>query len=102
GSVMPVSRSACRCSISGSNLEKRSFTDARSLAGLELLHRIDQLANGFDLRRAVHADQNVELVLDRGDEVHDGQAVPFEVLGEARRLADGEALLVEGIDQLAD
>ena len=50
--------------------------------------RIDQLADGLDLGLHVHRDEDVELVLDVGDEIEHGQAVPFEVLGEARALVD--------------
>src|SRR5439155_26234695 len=47
-------------------------------------------------------DEDVELVLDIGDEIEHGEAVPLEVLGEACRLGDRGALLVEGRDQLGD
>src|SRR5690348_8836361 len=89
GSVSPVSSRASRCSISGSNFEKRSATRAR-----QPNQRVDQLPDGLDLRLHVHGDDDVELVFDIGDEVEDRQAVPFEVLREARRLGHGDALLV--------
>ena len=53
---------------------------------LQLFERVDELADSFDLGLHVHRDEDVELVLDLGDEVEDGEAVPFEVLGEARGL----------------
>ena len=46
-------------------------------------------------------DEDVELVLDVGDEIEHGEAVPLEVLGEARRLGDRDALLVEGLDRVS-
>src|SRR5690242_10989556 len=95
GSVTPLWRRVSRCSISGSNLEKRSATRRG-----QSLERIDQLADGLDLGLHVHRDDDVELVLDVGDEVEHGEAVPFEVLGEARRLGDGHAFLVERLDEL--
>src|SRR6185503_14002867 len=95
GSVRPVSRSAARCSISGSNLEKRSATGIR-----QAHQRVDQLADRFDLRLHVHGDDDVELVLDIGNEIEHRQAVPFEVLSEASGLGDSDAFLVEGLDHL--
>ena len=56
--------------------------------GRQPLERVDQLADGLDLGLHVHRDEDVELVLDVGDEIEHGQAVPLEVLGEARRLGD--------------
>src|SRR6185503_5795425 len=95
GSVRPVSRSAARCSISGSNLEKRSATGVRQAD-----QRIDELADRLDLRLHVHGDDDVELVLDVGDEIEHGEAVPLEVLRETRSLGDGDALLVERLDEI--
>src|SRR5690348_10166852 len=95
GSVTPLSSRVSRCSISGSNLEKRSATRRG-----QPLERVDELADGLDLSLHVHGDDDVELVFDVGDEVEHGEAVPLEVLGEARRLGDRHALLVEGLDQL--
>src|SRR4051812_18867795 len=66
------------------------------------LDGVDELANGLDLGLHVHRDEDVELVLDRGDEVHDDEAVPFEVPGEAGTLGQRDALLVEGLDQRGD
>src|SRR5207248_3157888 len=97
GSVTPFASSVSRWSISASNLEKRSGT-RRS----EPLERVDQLADGLDLGLHVHTDDHVELVLDVGDEIEHGEAVPLEVLSEARRLGDRDALLVERRDQLGD
>src|SRR3954447_3906959 len=97
GSVSPVSSRVSRCSISASNLEKRSAT-LRD----QPLQRIDQLADRLDFGLEVHRDEDVELVFDVGDEIEHGEAVPLEVLGEARGLGDGNALLVEGGDQLGD
>src|SRR3954451_2876201 len=97
GSVSPVSSNVSRCSISASNLEKRSAT-----LGDQPLQRVDQLAHGLDLGLQVHRDEDVELVLDIGDEIEDGEAVPLEILGEARGLGDRDVLLVEGYDQLGD
>src|SRR5688572_1253151 len=95
GSVRPVDSNCSRVSISGSNLEKRSVKSD----GLELADRVDQLANRLDLRLLVHGDEDVELILDGGDEIEHRQAVPFEVLGEAGRVGDLDALLVERLDQ---
>src|SRR6059058_2808434 len=97
GSVSPVLSKVSRCSISASNFEKRSAT-LRD----QPLQRVDQLADGLDLGLQVHRDEDVELVFDIGDEIEHGEAVPLEVLGEARRLGDRDALLVEGGDQLDD
>src|SRR5438046_551096 len=109
GSRTPVSSSACRSAISASNLEKRSPCAGlfgrrwmgRSSIGSafvsQLFDGIDQLADGFDLRLHVHRDQNVELVLDRGDKIHHRQAVPLEVPGKCRCLGEGDILLVEGL-----
>src|SRR5688572_3199717 len=121
GSRMPVSSSAWRSAISASNLEKRSRPDGDSggsSAGfiadwtasvilappsarvLELADGVDELPHRLDLGLHVHGDQYVELVLDRGDEVHHHQAVPLEVAGEGGGVAERDALLVEGLDQL--
>src|SRR4051795_12618282 len=97
GSVSPVSSKVSRCSISASNLEKRSVT-----LGGQPLQRVDQLADGLDLGLQVHRDEDVELVFDVGDEIEHGEAVPLEVLGEARGFGDRSALLVERRDQLGD
>ena len=82
GSVTPVDSNARAASISASNLEKRSLNAS---SRLELFDRVDQLPDGLDLGLLVHGDEDVELVLDVGDEIEHGQAVPLEVLGEARR-----------------
>src|SRR3546814_17837530 len=82
GSVTPESISAWRSAISGSNLLIRSRAGAVvSVIGsaLELFDRIDQLADRLDLGLHVHRDQDVEFVLDRGDEIHHRQAVPFAI-----------------------
>src|SRR5438874_10309820 len=93
GSRTPVSSSACRSAISASNLEKRSrpwdgatpVSSAGSLGEraasviasppsslvLQPLDGVDQLAHRLDLGLHVHGDEDVELVLDRRDEVHD-------------------------------
>src|SRR5688572_24927504 len=113
GSVTPVDSSCSRVSISGSNLANRSWallSDGGSPAAwrravvdmalpLELANGIDQLADGFDLGLLVHGDDDVELVLDVGDEVEHGQAVPLQVLGEPGLVADLDPLLVERLDQ---
>src|SRR6185503_2380389 len=95
GSVRPVSSSASRSPISGSNLEKRSGT-----GGGEPLQRIHQLADRLDLGLHVHRDDDVELVLDAGDEVEHREAVPLEVLGEARSFGDGDTFLIVRRDEL--
>ena len=41
-------------------------------------------------------DEDVELVLDRGDEIHHRQAVPFEVLGEAVASVTATPFLLNG------
>src|SRR6059058_776004 len=97
GSERPDSSSVSRISISASNLEKRSGTSR-----CEPLKNIDQLTHGLDLGLHVHADDDVELILDVGDEIEHGEAVPLEVGGETRGFGDGRALLVEGHDQLGD
>src|SRR4051794_34569864 len=97
GSVSPVSSKVSRWSISASNFEKRSAT-----LGDQPLQRVDELADGLDLRLQVHRDEDVELVFDIGHEIEHREAVPLEVLGEARRLGDRSALFVEGRDQLDD
>src|SRR2546430_5142600 len=121
GSVSPVSRRVSRCSITESNLEKRSVMRSPrhsrlaeeiwvpAFAGMtskrsrfQLLKRVDELADGLDLGLHVHRDEDVELVFDIGDEIEDGEAVPLEVLGEARAFRDRDALLVEGLDELED
>ena len=63
---------------------------------------IDQLADGFDLRLHVHRDDDVELVLDVGDEIEHREAVPLEILGEAGCFGDRDALLVVGLDEVED
>ena len=85
----------------GSNLEKRSVK-LRSSWRDEPFERVDQLADGLDLRLHVHADDDVELVFDVGDKIEHGQAVPFEILGEARRFGHRRALLVEGLDEFGN
>ena len=46
-----------------------------------------------------HARRGNRLViLDRGDEIHDGQAVPLQIALEGRRLGHRDPLLVEGFD----
>src|SRR5579864_6518873 len=95
GSVTPLSSRVSRCSISGSNLEKRSVTAAR-----QSNEGVDELAHCLNLSLHVHGDNDIELVLDAGDEVENSEAVPFEVLGETRRFGDRDALLVVGLDQL--
>src|SRR5690242_5231584 len=118
GSVTPESSSAWRSAIKPSNLLIRSRSGASGAAsagsdwaactasvmvsGLQLLYGIDQLADGLDLGLHVHRDEDVELVLDRGDEIHHRQAVPLEVALEGGRLAQRHALLVEGLDQLGN
>src|SRR3954468_8642486 len=97
GSVSPVSSRVSRCSISASNLEKRSAT-----LGSEPLQCVDQLADRLNLGLQVHRDEDVEFVFDVGDEIEDGEAVPLEVLGEARGFGDRNALPIEGRDQLGD
>eukprot|EP01035_Chromulina_nebulosa_P004223 gene4224-5764_t len=82
GSVTPESSSAWRSAIRPSNLDIRSrsgaivagfsgsasATSPASLiaSALQLLHRIDQLADILDLGLHVHRDDDLELVLDRG------------------------------------
>src|SRR4030095_13300401 len=78
GSVSPVDSNCSRVSISGSNLENRSVNSGR----LEFADRFDQLADRLNLCLLVHGDEDIELILDVGDEVEHGQAVPFEILGE--------------------
>ena len=90
--MTPVDSKFSRCSISGSNLEKRSAQFGRP----ELADRVDQLADGLDLGLLVHGDDDVELVLDLGDEIDHRQAVPFEVLGEAGRIGDSTPFLLNG------
>src|SRR5436189_4310646 len=89
GSVTPLSRSASRCSMTGSNLQKRSLIICprhsrgrgnpvflgwagsqpsrgrriKKLSRLELLQRVDELADALDLRLQVHRNEDVELVL---------------------------------------
>ncbi len=41
-------------------------------------------------------------VLNVGDEIEHGQAIPLEILGEARRFGHRDALLVERLDELED
>src|SRR3569833_561580 len=62
---------------------KRSFDKLRTNgvwgSFLQFLHRIDQLAEVFDLGLLVHRDDDVELVLDRGDEIFFCLVVVFVV-----------------------
>src|SRR3569623_2011643 len=118
GSVTPVSISAWRSAISPSNLDIKSVSGATAAGSagnfslvrsasviesrLQLLDGIDQLADGLDLRLHGHRDDDVELVLDRRDEIHHGQTVPFEVVLEGGRIAQRRALLVERLNQAGD
>src|SRR5579863_867050 len=111
GSSRPGPRTLSRKAIMPSHLENRSvfseisgISESAGISGvtLQLDHGIDQLAVAFDFGLLVHADDDVEFVLDRGDEIHHRQAVEFEIAGKGRRIADGDALLVEGRDQFGD
>src|SRR4051812_42643242 len=118
GSRTPLSSRASRSAIKASNLEKRSppwrrpamsrrpgpsaCGAPRSSVVPQLLDRVDELADRLDLHLHVHRDEDVELVLDRRDEIHDGEAVPFEIAGKGRGLGERHALLVERRDQLGD
>src|SRR5436190_5437273 len=95
GSVTPVESSCSRVWMSGSNLEKRSVNSF----GLELFDRVDELPDRLDLGLLVHRDEDVELVLDVGDEIEHRQAVPFQVLREAGLVRDLDPLFVERFDQ---
>ena len=99
GSVTPRRQQAFALLRSARRTWRRGRVNARPASWRD---GIDQLADGLDLGLLVHADDDVELVLDRGDEIHHRQAVPFEILGEARASADLDALLVERLDQVAD
>jgi hypothetical protein len=66
---------------------------------------------GFEQRLALldqrielgeEVDEDVELVLDVGDEIHHHQRIPFEIAGEAGLLGKRGALLVERGDQARD
>jgi hypothetical protein len=69
---------------------------------LQLVDCRDELAPVFDFSLLVHADDDVEFVLDRGYEIHHRQAVKFEIAGKSGRVLDGDARLVvwggEGAD----
>ena len=92
GSVTPVASSVSRCSISGSNFEKRSVTVA-----LQLARRASTSWPTVSISACMFiADQDVELVLDRGDEIQHRQAVPLEVLGEARASVTATPFLLKG------
>ena len=69
---------------------------------LQLGHGIDKLPDGFDLRLHVHGDDDLKLIFDRGDEVHDRQAVPFQITGKGGRFGQVYALLVERLDLRRD
>src|SRR5690606_32863894 len=86
GSSTPLARSVSRVRMISSNLENRSRCSPVSTGGrsawltpslirgslrCQLAHRVDQLAVRLDLGLLVHADDDVELVLDRRDEIHD-------------------------------
>src|SRR4051812_43018844 len=108
GSVTPVSISAWRSAIKPSNLLIRSrsgaigcgfsgsasavFAPSVIASALQLGDGIDELADILDLGLHVHRDDDVEFVLDLGDEIHHRQAVPFEVAGEGGAVADRNAL----------
>ena len=47
---------------------RRTWRRGRSTFALELADGINQLVDGLDLGRTVHADEDIELVLDRCDE----------------------------------
>ena len=47
-----------------------------------LPNRVDQLPNRLDLGLLVYSDEDVELSLDRSDEIEHGQAVPLKILRE--------------------
>src|SRR4051812_7951006 len=95
GSRTPVAISASRSAIRGSNLEKRSRSGATTggsigsasavwaasviVSGLKLHHGVYKLADCLDLGLHVHGDDDIEFVLDRGDEIHHRQAIPFEI-----------------------
>src|SRR3546814_13196324 len=66
---------------------------------LQFFHRGDELADILDLGLLVHADDDVERVLDLGDEIHHRQAVPFEIAGKGGGVGQIGALLVERFDQ---
>ena len=100
GSRTPVASSASRSAISAVELgEQIGRGRARRAAStgcvlgqqagvghrlsLQRLDGVDQLADGLDLGLHVHRDDDVELVLDRRDEIHHGQAVPFEIAGRS-------------------
>ena len=65
----------------------------------DLFSKFDELADRLDFRLLVHGDEDVELILDGGDEIEHGEAVPLQVLGEAGGVADLDPLLVERLDQ---
>src|SRR5690606_30384566 len=107
GSSPPPASRPWRRAMMSSNLLNRSPVIAVSSSKVgsiaaELADRIDQLAEILDLRLLVHADDDVEFVLDRGDEIHHGQAVELEVASEGGFVRDLGALLVEGGDQRAN
>src|SRR3546814_19084131 len=61
-----------------------------------------ELTDGLNLRLHVHGDDDVELILDRSDEIHDRQAVPLQLASERGRLSKGDVLLVERLDMRCD
>src|SRR3990167_9494434 len=106
GSSTPLASRFWRMAITSSNLEKRSPAGLvpslmvwRFLLVLKLRHSIDKLAEILDLGLLVHADDDVEFILDRGHEIHHRKAVEFKVIGKCGCAADLDTLLVEGFDQ---
>src|SRR3546814_19561229 len=63
----------------------RSMRTVKRGLPLQFFHRGDELADILDLGLLVHADDDVERVLDLGDEIHHRQAVPFEIAGKGDR-----------------
>src|SRR3546814_6328207 len=90
----PVSTALCR----GSSRLRSMRTVKRGLP-LQFFHRGDELADILDLGLLVHADDDVARVLDLGDEIHQRQAVPFELAGKGGGVGQIGALLVERFDQ---
>src|SRR5579871_446715 len=104
GSSTPVSSSPSRMAMRSSNLVRRSTGGAivsvmAVPSARQLDHGVDQLPVGFDLGLLVHADDDIELVLDRRHEIHHRQAVELEIARERGGIGDRDLLLVEGGDQ---
>src|SRR5688500_17225105 len=90
-------RSRSGATASGFSGSESAVCIASVMSGLQFLHRIHELADSLDLGLHVHRDEDVELILDCRDEIHHGQAIPFEIAREGRAVGERDALLVERV-----